>query len=270
VAIVLLLVWISKLVTWYGQVNFMKYIFLFGRSVALAVGFAAAVTAVSAATLTYTYAGETQGGLVMTINTASYSGIVQVGEYNLTTSDAGFPSTLKSYCTDVGSDLTSPYTYTPTALSLATGVNPAWISGGIQNAAKLWANDKGGATTAVQTAGLQLAIWEALYNNLSGGFTASTFGNSGNNGFRITSAEANTVSAENYAATLLNNFGSLPAVQDVVWLAPTPVNNGSTPVQGLLMQTAGVGVPEVSSTLGLLGFATAILGLLGKRFRRAA
>jgi hypothetical protein len=243
----------------------MKYMFFFGRSLALAAGFLAAVTAVSGATVTYTYTGETQGGVLMGINTGNYVGNVLVGEYNLTTGDAGFPSALKSYCTDVGSDLTSPYTYTPTALSAATGVNPAWLSGGIQNAAKLWANDKGSATTAVQTAGLQLAIWEALYNNLSGGFTASSFANSSNHGFYITSSDANTTSAETYAAGLLNNFGSLPAVQDVVWLAPTPTFNGSTPVQGLLMENPP-GVPEITSTFGLLGFATAILGMLGKRF----
>lgn len=242
----------------------MKYIFFS----ALAAGLSAFVTTATAATVTYTYTGETAGGVIIALNIGTFAGNVQVGEYNMTTSDAGFPSLLKTYCTDVGSDLTSPYTYTPTPLSSAIGVNPTWISGGIQNAAKLWANDKGAATTGIQTAGLQLAIWEALNNSLSGTFNVSTFANTGNHGFYITSSDANTVAAENYAAGLLNNLSSLPAVQDVVWLQPTPEINGSgNPVQGLLMETPP-GVPEVSSTFGLLGFAAAIVGFIGRRFRQ--
>src|SRR6185437_3454930 len=124
----------------------------------------------------------TGGGVIMGIHTADYNGNAQVGEFVMTTTTPGFANTLLTYCTDVGAFLANSYNYTPTALSSATGVSPAWISGGIQNAAKLWFNDKGTATTATQTAGLQLAIWELLYNNVGGAYTASSFNNVANNG----------------------------------------------------------------------------------------
>lgn len=253
-----------------GGSGFMKNICTVLRFLTVVGGILAAVVTASGATVTYTYTGETQGGIILDLHTGSFTGNVQVGEYIMTTSTPGFPSTLNTYCTDVGSDLTSPYAYTPTSLSSATGVNPTWISGGIQNAAKLWANDKGTATTAIQTAGLQLAIWEALNNSLTGTFSTSTFANTGNGGFYVLSSDVNTLAVENYAAGLLNNFSSLPVVQDVVWLQPTPEINGSgNPVQGLLLETPP-SVPEATSTFGLLGLATAIVGLMGRRFRQTA
>lgn len=235
---------------------------------AFGAGFIAAVNMASASTVQYTYTGETDGGVVMGIHTADYSGDALIGQFIMTTSNPNFQSTLYTYCTDVGVFLNNTYTYTPTALSAATGVQPVWISGGIQNAATLWYNDKGSATSAVQTAGLQLAIWELLYNNLTGNVTAAIFGDHANNGFYITSTDPNTVAAENYAVSLLNNLGNLTPEQNVEWLAPTEANGSIGGSQGLLYETSAP-APESASTLGLFGLAVLSLSVAGRRFCKA-
>ncbi len=242
------------------------------KLVAVGFSFVAAVNLASATTVQYTYTGETGGGVVMGIHTADYSGGALVGQFIMTTSNPNFQSTLLTYCTDVGATLNSPYSYTPTPLSSANGVDPAWISGGIQNVANLWYNDNASATTAVQTAGLQLAIWELLYNNITGSVSASIFNSHSNNGFYITSTDANTLAAENYAAALLSNLGSLAPEQNVEWLAPTESNGSLGGSQGLLYETPGPStpsVPETAPTLGLLGLAMTLLGAVAKRIRKA-
>ena len=249
----------------------MKQINSFSKFVLLAVGVASAASIASANTVQYTYTGETGGGVIMGITTPDYNGNARVGEFIMTTTTPGFAPTLLTYCTDVGAILANTFNYTPTALGSATGVSPAWISGGIQNAAKLWYNDKSAATTATQTAGLQLAIWQLLYNNVGGSYSTSTFNNTANNGFHITTTDTGTVAAETYAASVLNNFNTLPATQSVGWLAPT-LNNGTTGgSQGLLYQTpspTGVpSVPDATSTLALLGMAVVTLGIVSQRVK---
>jgi hypothetical protein len=217
---------------------------------------------VSANTVAYTYTGETGGGVDIGINTGDWSGTADVGQLVMTTSNPNFSSTLLSYCTDVGVFLANTYNYTPTPLSSATGVAPVWISGGIQNAATLWYNDKATAATATQTAGLQLAIWELLYNNVASSYSTSIFSSHSNKGFYLTTSDAGTLAAETYAVSILNNFKNLPPEQNVEWLAPTESNGAIGGSQGLLYQTPSV--PDASSTLALLGFAVTALGVTRK------
>src|SRR5258708_4135519 len=142
----------------------MKYLLTTHKIVALAAAFViAAISAKATPTVQYIYTGETGGGLVMGIHTAEYDGHALVGEFDLITSSPGWASPCNSYCTDVGAFFTSPHNYTPYSLTdpHAVGVAPLWVSGGIQNAAKMWYFDKGAATTVTQTAVLQLTIWEA-------------------------------------------------------------------------------------------------------------
>ena len=102
----------------------------------------AAIYGASADTVQYNYTGETGGGVVIGLQTANYSGNALVGQFIMTTANPSFQSSLLTYCTDIGVDLNYSYNYTPTSLNSATGVAPAWISGGIQNAAALWSADK--------------------------------------------------------------------------------------------------------------------------------
>ncbi len=236
------------------------------KMLATTAGFLSAATLASASgTVTYNYTGETGGGVTMGIHTATYNGNASVGEFIMTSSTPGYTSPLLTYCTDVGATLQSSYNYTPTALGSATGVAPAWINGGIQNAARLWYNDHASATTAIQTAGVQLAIWELLYNTPTVGFLASTFFSTSNNGFYLTSNDSSTMDAANYASSLINGLGSLPtSTANVLWLAPTDASGKTTGSQGLL--TTGPGpqltppnAPDATSTLGLMGLAAAAL-----------
>jgi len=236
----------------------------------LAAAFVGVSCVASANEVSYTFTGETGGGVNIGIQTAGWSGTAEVGQFVMTTSNPNFSSTLLTYCTDVGVNLASTYNYTPTPLSSATGVAPAWVSGGIQNAATLWYNDKATATTATQTAGLQLAIWELLYNSVASSYTTSIFSSHSNNGFFLTSNDAGTLAAESYAISVLNNFKNLSPEQNVEWLAPTENNGSVGGSQGLLYQTPGSTglppVPDATSSLALLGLALTALGVAARNF----
>jgi hypothetical protein len=250
----------------------MKNSLLFGKMAVFTAGIVSVARLASADTVQYTYTGETGGGIDMGIQTAGGSGTALVGQFVMTTSNPNYSSTLLTYCTDVGVNLSTTFNYTPTPLASATGVAPAWVAGGIQNAATLWYNDKGAATTAVQTAGLQLAIWELLYNSVASSYTASSFTTSANKGFYITTSNSNITSAESYAASLLDGFKTLGAEQNVIWLDPTAANGATnTGSQGLLYQTPGTTTftsPDAGSTLTLLGLAATALGMAGRKFSR--
>jgi hypothetical protein len=246
---------------------------VFRKNIAmLAVGAVSSAGLASAQSVNYTYTGETGGGLTMNISTTDYTGNAQIGQFIMTSTTPGFTSPLLSYCTDVGVALAGTYNYTPTPLASATGVSPAWISGGIQNAATLWYDDKGAATTAVQTAGLQLAIWELLYNKVGTSYSASTFYNSANSGFHLLSTDSNSEAAANYAAVVLNGFSGLPSgSQFVEWLAPTEANGTVGGSQGLFAVTPSTqslpSVPDAGSTLALLGSATALLAAARRKMK---
>ena len=242
------------------------------QKLAFAGGFLATLSQAGfAQTVNYNYGGVTGGGVSMGIQVGPNNDSGIVGQLIMNTSTPGFPNPLLTYCTDVGAPIQPSFTYTVTPLSAASGINPPWISGGAQNAATLWLNDQAAATTAVQTAGLQLAIWEMLYNTVKtpGAYGVSTFENSGNGGFYITTTDANSVAAMTAAATDLNGFSSLPpAGNSVLWLAPTEEPSGTIGGgQGLFIMAPPV--PETSSTLGLLGAAMLGLFVAQRKFAKA-
>jgi hypothetical protein len=246
---------------------------LTGKMAAVATGFALANVA-SATTVSYNFTGETGGGVDMGIHVASGTVDAEVGQFIMTTSTPGFSSTLLTYCTDVGVDLSHSFNYTPTALSAATGVSPAWVSGGIQNAATLWFDDKGSATTATQTAGLQLAIWELLYNAPVGSYSLATLESHSNGGFYVTTTDSNSTAAMNAAIADLNTFASLtPEVNQVIWLAPTEANGTTGGSQGLLYPGTTTNnvpnAPDSASTLGMLGLAVLALGVASRKLSAA-
>jgi hypothetical protein len=232
-----------------------------------AIGLAIITTSASAVQYTYTFEGETGGGLLMGIQTSGGGADDLVGQFIMTTSSPGGQSPLYTYCTDVGADLATIHNYTPMSLSSAAsvgGVDPTWISGGIQNAAALWYANAASAVTVDQQAGLQLAIWEALYNNQAT-YTSASFFDSSNGGFYITSPDTGNIgAAASYAATLLNSDPS--AAPDVTWLAPVYPDGSIGGSQGLLCASP-TSVPEATSTLMLLGAALTALGFAGRKLR---
>lgn len=235
----------------------------------VAVGLAIITTSASA--VQYTFQGETGGGLIMGIQTADGDVRADVGQLIMTTSASGWQSTLYTYCTDVGADLATTYNYTAYAFTApqATGVDPQWISGGIQNAADLWyafSASAGLDATGVKEAGLQLAIWEALYNNRTT-YTSSDFFSSSNGGFHITSGDAGNIAlAADDAAAWLNSLGNVPAAPNGDWLAPVNSDGVICGSQGLLYPiTPPAEVPEATSTLMLFGSALATLGFASRK-----
>jgi hypothetical protein len=148
-------------------------------------------------------------------------------------------------------------------------VDPKWVSNGIQDAAAIWyafSATAGMDATGVKEAGLQLAIWEALYNNQAT-YTSSSFFNSSNGGFYITSYDSGDIAlAANDAAAWLNSLDSLPAAPDGDWLAPVDSDDVICGSQGLLYPIAApCEVPEGTSTLMLLGAALTTLSLAGRK-----
>jgi hypothetical protein len=118
-------------------------------------------------------------------NGANYHGDAHAGALSWTwngTPPAGFAKSFYSYCVDLAHFVTP--TQQVTTQSSADYVGGG-VSNGISKAAWLFNQYAAGihsmadtATAAIYSAGLQIAIWEALYdntNNLAGdGFTAST------------------------------------------------------------------------------------------------
>ena len=235
----------------------------------VAIGIVVATT--SAMAVQYTYNGET-GGLDIQLHTvipgytdASFA----VGQLDMRTSDPLWISPLHTYCTDVGTLLSlATHAYTPLSFtdSRSTGVNPLWVAGGIQNAAKLWYAYNNLASTDVQKAGLQLAIWEALYNNKSSYADSDFFNNINNGGFYVESSNnGNIAAAVDYAELVLNNLSNLPSAPDGIWLAPTEVVGGVTKIQG--SQGLFYRVPDGASSLILLGIGITAIAVMGRRLR---
>ncbi len=129
----------------------------------------------SAATIDFTGVGKnaivTIGGL--------YSGTVYAGELNWTWIGAppsGFGSSLYAYCIDILNDVTDPESVTVRAMSeLTPQTSPSTAQDGGERAAWLFDTYAAGihaSGTGNQAAGLQIAIWEALYDatlNLASG-----------------------------------------------------------------------------------------------------
>jgi hypothetical protein len=233
----------------------------------------AATTSIATA-VQYTFQGET-GGVSIQLQTPNSSGTVALGQFHLTTSDAGWNSDLYTYCTDVGVTLATTHAYTPFSIPPSQlGVSPSWVSGGIEKAAALYYYNNSLATAGSQKAGLQLAIWEALYSTKSS-YTKNDFFSSLNPTFHILAPDSGTVdTVATYAAQILNavlglsSADILTADQNTLWLAPVDRQGHISGSQGLLYP-GNTTVPEADSTLTLLGVAITAIGVAGRRMRRS-
>ena len=159
-----------------------------------------------------------------TINGALAGGIqiVQVGG-----DGAGLPSTYTTVCTDISGSLYLGQAYwykAPVSFSNESGVKPKWgadNAGGlvdqasadkaIQNAAELFYKHSGGmaatglqGSDAVQMAGLQLAVWEALYDTSSSGQVVL----GGGTRFQVAPATGDQQKAIDDATALINGLNS--------------------------------------------------------------
>ena len=186
------------------------------------------------------------------------------------------PSTSVSVCTDFAASLYLGATYTfnnpiPTANALSSGYvpDPAWgINGSaaIQNAATLFANYSSVLTgnNLDQAAGLQLAVWMALYDSTGIGTL-----NLGSNAELLAANNGSGASADAYA--FLNQLPGLTPNTGVEIYTPSPddASNGNNPdgnpPQGLLLYAP---VPEastvVTASLLLLSFGICSLRSFGK------
>ncbi len=146
------------------------------RTTVFALGLIAACGAASAGTLkgkfTYTLSQNSN----ITASGGIYNGDVKTVQFHWTRTDAPgagvdntVPITFDTYCVDLAQNVSSGNTYTYNVLSLTdAGYTPAQQS----MLRQLWTSYKPGADTANESAALQLAIWEVIYdtnNNLSTG-----------------------------------------------------------------------------------------------------
>lgn len=189
------------------------------------------------------------------------------GEFKASSSSAGVPATLYTYCLDVGMNVSlgATYRYDVSDFSTCTGLDPLWSAqGGIQNAAFLFYQNSATAHgNAVQSAGLQVAIWEALYDStainsrsglsLSSAGAGSRFWVSGVPGDVLTSAnnylaELGTSSFVQYTGTVLAPAAGVKA--------QTLFLPGGTP-----QTSPPVSAPDGGATWVLFGLALAGLAV---------
>jgi hypothetical protein len=118
--------------------------------------FAAVALAGSAQALDLTFAGMSLPNsekASISVNGSSFTN-VYAGQINFTSSTGS----LSSYCADALSFLNNgSHSYTVSQLTLTPDTN-------IGKAGTILANNQAGALTAAQQAGLQLAVWEAIYD----------------------------------------------------------------------------------------------------------
>jgi hypothetical protein len=108
------------------------------------------------------------GGSVVNVNDV-FAG--QIDWSWLTAPPAGFGATLETYCVDVLHDVTNPETVTVRSTDDIPSTAPN-VSNAGEKAAWLYDSYASTITTNAQAAGLQIAIWEALYDttaDLAGG-----------------------------------------------------------------------------------------------------
>lgn len=117
-----------------------------------------------------------------------------------------------SFCLDIGFTLTSPFYYSPRNFpnpNTANG-NPVWRVDGIYKAAYIYNKHLQDLVAAVASkdttddktvgAGIQLAIWNALYDS---DLSVSTFGLSSTKGFKVTSGNSAAIkNANDYLADM--------------------------------------------------------------------
>jgi hypothetical protein len=157
-----------------------------------------------------------------------------------------------AFCADLGVQLRDVGCYEvvyPVTWPEHQGVRPNWIEGGFDRASWLVKNI-GFSNDAAEMAGLQLAIWEALYDP----------------GLDINSGVLIVNSASTAARTAANSYLAALAGSsqqgDAAWLRPVALGEGES--QGLIVL-----VPDGGVTLLLLGLGFGGLSLIQRRARRA-
>ena len=198
-----------------------------------------------------------------------YSGSVRAKVGKFIMRDNATRERLEAFCTDVGVKLQNTWNYTPIADPVGAGLagvvppGPAWRDGGWEAASYL-ISQVSLTANSVNMAGLQVALWEVLYD---GNYSLSE------GRFKATSEVAGVIPAAlNYLAIAAGADGS----GNAVWLAPLANVNGPIASQaedqfrvggsqGLITQ-----VPDGGVTLLLLGLGFGGLALFQNRARRRA
>jgi len=139
------------------------------------------------------------------------------GGIQITGGGPGLPGSYTTVCTDLGGTiyLGNNYGYSaPTLFSASTGLSPAWgyspaaAPAAIENAAYIFYNNGNvlNGTDNSAKAGLQLAVWEALYD--TGNPNASlNVGTSAGSRFQITSGDSVAIAdANSYLEGLTGNY----------------------------------------------------------------
>ena len=245
-----------------------------------ALVFAGSAVVDSKADLSYTISDASLETVTVDFNNSQYS--VLAGGIGLTAQGptGGAPSHYVSVCTDFGGSLYIGETYTfaspvPTSSALSSSFykpDPAWGTDGsaaIQNAATLFANYSSVLTSgnSDEAAGLQLAIWTALYDSPSVGMVST----SGTPEFKAISNSQDSA-AVNDMNTYLNSLGSLTPSSSIEMFLPNPdsASNGSNadgnPPQALLYAPVPEASTMVAASLLLLAFGVCSLKSFG-RFR---
>ncbi len=215
-----------------------------------------------------------------TSSEAAYAGPLTLVQ-NPANNNALLPQTLSTYCLDVGGGLVAGWTYQFNVLDFAglDGLKPKWgysasdAGQAIQNAAKLYNAFSLGiglpsgqqiAGTTAERAGLQLAIWESLYDTgYGGGLDVTTGGASGaGRHFSLTGsysgATASAITAANNYLAQLGNISGNPTGKLLQPFAPP--NYAGMPYQEVL-------VPE-PATLVAGALMALPFGLTSVRFMR--
>lgn len=181
---------------------------------------------------------------------SAYAGTFQTTLSN--SNGAAASSTLNTYCVDIADELQAKQTVNLGSISTLAGGNGAYVG-------SLYANFAASATTAVQKAALQLAIWKTEYDG------ANATSNSGH--FVVTAAAQDVIDQAVYYYT--NN--KLVA-NDVAYLQVVSGTAGQSlvgPSLATIVTPALASVPEPASVMMLgMGLVVAI-GSAARRARRA-